>query len=74
MRPRSKKEYIEAVFLRYKKGTRPQKKAILDEFCRTLGCHRKHAIRVLRNFKRFTPSNNRRGTQRGKVFNKSREG
>ena len=33
MSPRSRKEYIEAVFLRYKKATRPQKKAILDEFC-----------------------------------------
>lgn len=54
MSPRSKKEYIEAVFLRYKKATRPQKKVILDEFCRTLGCHRKHAIRVLRGLKRFT--------------------
>jgi hypothetical protein len=27
---------------------------ILDEFCKTLGYHRKHAIRVLRHFKRFT--------------------
>jgi hypothetical protein len=62
MSPRSKKEYIEAVFLRYKKATRPQKKVILDEFCRTLGYHRKHAIRVLRGFKRFTaPKPQRRG-------------
>src|SRR5512136_2040373 len=62
MSPRSKKEYIETVFLRYKKATRPQKKVILDEFCRTLGYHRKHAIRVLRNFKRFTtPKPKQRG-------------
>ena len=37
MSPRSKKEYIEAVFLRYKKADRSQKKVILYEFCRTLG-------------------------------------
>ena len=62
MSPRSKKEYIEAVFLRYKKADRSQKKVILDEFCRTLGYHRKHAIRVLRGFKRFTvPKPRRRG-------------
>ena len=62
MSPRSKKEYIEAVFLRYKKADRSQKKVILDEFCRTLGYHRKHAIRVLRGFKRFTaPRPRRRG-------------
>jgi hypothetical protein len=62
MSPRSKKEYIEAVFLRYKKATRPQKKVILDELCRTLGYHRKHAIRVLRGFKRFTaPKPQQRG-------------
>ena len=54
MSPRSKKEYVEAVFLRYKKASRLQKKVILDEFCRTLGYHRKHAIRLLRGFKRFT--------------------
>jgi hypothetical protein len=54
MSPRSKKKYIETVFLRYKKATRSQKKVILDEFCRTLGYHRKHAIRVVRTFKRFT--------------------
>jgi hypothetical protein len=38
------------------------KKAILDEFCSTCGCHRKHAIRVLRGFKRFTkPKLQKRG-------------
>lgn len=35
---------------------------ILDEYCATCGCHRKHAIRVLRNFKRFTkPRHGKRG-------------
>ena len=42
--------------------TRHEKTAILDEFCATCGCHRKHAIRVLKRFKRFTkPKTKRRG-------------
>jgi hypothetical protein len=54
MSPQSKREYRDTVHLRYKKANRNEKTAILDEFCATCGCHRKHAIRVLRRFKRFT--------------------
>ena len=54
MSPRSKKEYTERTHLRYKKASRRGKTKILDEYCATCGCHRKHAIRVLRGFKRFT--------------------
>jgi hypothetical protein len=62
MSPRSKKEYIEIVVERYKKATRKQKTQILDEFCATLKCHRKHAIRSLKKFKRFRkPKHNKRG-------------
>ena len=62
MSPRSKREYREAVHLRYKNATRREKTAILDEFCATCGCHRKHAIRVLKRFKRFTkPKTKRKG-------------
>ncbi len=53
MSPRSRKEYIEVTSLRYKKASRKRKSAILDEFCATCQYHRKHAIRVLRGFKRF---------------------
>jgi hypothetical protein len=53
MGPRSKKEYVETIFLRYKQATREQKIVILDEFCATSGYHRKHAIRLLRKYKRF---------------------
>ena len=53
MSPRSKKEYIETIFLRYKNTTRKQKNSILNELCATLGYHRKHAIRALKTFKRF---------------------
>ena len=62
MSPRSKREYTEAVHLRYKNASRQEKTAILDEFCATIKCHRKHAIRVLKDFKRFTkPKAKRKG-------------
>jgi hypothetical protein len=62
MSPRSKREYTEAVFERYRNGPRKEKTSILDEFCATLGYHRKHAIRLLRKFKRFRkPKNKKRG-------------
>lgn len=62
MSPRSRREYVEAIFLRYKRASRKEKKVILDEFCATSGYHRKHAIRLLRGFKRFTrPKPKRRG-------------
>ncbi len=62
MSPRSKREYRETVSLRYKNAARSEKTAILNEFCVTCGCHRKHAIRVLKRFKRFTkPKPKKRG-------------
>jgi len=33
MSPRSKREYVEAVHVRYKKASRKDKTIILDEFC-----------------------------------------
>src|SRR5512136_207655 len=53
MSPRSKKEYIEAIFLRYKKASVKERTLILNEFCATCEYHRKHALRLLRRFKRF---------------------
>ena len=62
MSPQSKREYRETVHLRYKNATRQEKTTILNEFCATCGCHRKHAIRVLKGFKRFTkPKTKKRG-------------
>lgn len=62
MSPRSKKEYVEAIHLRYKNASRYEKTIILDEFCATCRYHRKHAIRMLRRFKRFTrPRTKKRG-------------
>ena len=55
MSPRSKKEYLEALFPRYKKAkSKEEKSKILTEFCKVCGYHRKHAIRLLAKFKRFT--------------------
>jgi hypothetical protein len=43
MSPRSKREYVEAIFLQYKKASRKEKTTILDQFCTVCGYHRKHA-------------------------------
>jgi hypothetical protein len=53
MSSRSKREYLEAIYPRYKAASRGQKKLILDEFCAACGYHRKHAIRLLKQFRRF---------------------
>lgn len=58
MGPRAKKEYMETIYLRYKRATkRIEKSALITELCITCGWHRKHAIRALKNFKRFTKPN-----------------
>ena len=41
-------ELVAATVERYGKGRRSQKVRILDEFVAITGCHRKHAMRVLR--------------------------
>lgn len=48
MGPQWKWGYMKVMFVRYfqAKG-RKEKSAILDEFCRTYDCHRKHALRLL---------------------------
>ena len=62
MSPGAKMECLESIHLRYKKASRKEKTLILTEFCATCGYHRKHSIRLLNNFKRFTkPKPKRRG-------------
>lgn len=52
MSPQSRKEYIKAVWLRYKKASsKAEKSKILDELCTNCRFNRKYAIRRLRNFK-----------------------
>ncbi len=62
MSPRARMEYLETIYLRYKRASLKEKTLILNEFCINCGYHRKHAIRVLNNFKRFTkPKPKKRG-------------
>jgi hypothetical protein len=53
MSPRSRREYLAAIVKRYRAASRKIKTAILNEFCSTCGYHRKHALRLLRTFRRF---------------------
>lgn len=63
-------EYLEAIYLRYKRASLKEKTLILNEFCLNCSYHRKHAIRLLNNFKRFTkPKPKKRG--KPSVYNKS---
>lgn len=66
----AKMEYLEEIHLRYKKANHREKSVILNEFCKTCSYHRKHAIRTLNNFKRFTkPKPKKRG--RKPVYDKA---
>ncbi len=47
MTQQARREYTAAVRTRYGSATRREKGRILDEYCRTTGCHRKAAIRRL---------------------------
>jgi hypothetical protein len=48
MGPQAKWEYMKVIYERYQRTHgRKAKGQILDEFCQTYGCHRKHALRVL---------------------------
>jgi hypothetical protein len=53
MSPRSKREYLAAIVKRYRAAARSVKTVILNEFCSTCGYHRKHALRLIRTFRRF---------------------
>ena len=48
MSPRSKQEYLRAIFQRYISASKVAKHQILTEVCATTGYHRKSAIRRLR--------------------------
>ena len=45
------KEYVEALRGRYLRGSKKEKGKVLDEFVRVVGCHRKSAVRLLRQNK-----------------------
>ena len=59
---KSRKEYLQAIRVRYHHASKLEKTPILNEFCINCGYHRKYAIRLLRGFKRFTkPKPRKRG-------------
>jgi hypothetical protein len=43
----SRRDYLQRIYPRYQKASRPEKRRILDEFCANCSYHRKHAIRLL---------------------------
>ena len=45
---RSRREYLEAIRLRYRRSGKKDKSVILDEFCAICGYNRKYAIRLLK--------------------------
>ena len=47
MRPRSVREYAEALRERYRRAGKGEKGRLLDEFCEVTGYHRKSAVRLL---------------------------
>ena len=48
MTERARREYAEVLRARYQRADKGERGRILDEYCRTTGCHRKAAIRRLR--------------------------
>jgi len=44
---RGRREYLRAIYERYRAAGRKAKQVILSEFCANTGYHRKHAIRLL---------------------------
>lgn len=47
MNGRSRREYLEVIYARYRRAGLQEKQVILDEFCRNTGYNRKYAIRLL---------------------------
>jgi len=58
----AKMEYLASIYLRYKRACKKDKSIILDEFCLNCQLHRKHAIRLLKRYKRYRkPKYKKRG-------------
>jgi hypothetical protein len=64
----TRRELTEAVAARYRAADREGKKAILDEFVKVTGFHRKHAIRALKKSPR---QENRQPRQRSRVYDEA---
>ena len=55
-----RREYLRAIYARYRRSSAAKKRVILDEFCRVCGYHRKYAIRRLNGPRPALPSGVRR--------------
>lgn len=64
MTERGRREYAEALRPHYQRANRGERGRLLDEYCRATGCHRKAAIRVLRQ----APSPGRRPSGRPRRY------
>ncbi|MGH7772017.1 MAG: integrase, partial [Candidatus Binatia bacterium] len=64
MSRKSKREYLRAIYLRYRKATIAAKSQILDEFCKICGYNRKYALRLLNGPCPDRPANNYAGPRR----------
>lgn len=70
MSPKTKQEYTAIIAKRYKRAKSVQsKKIILDEYCKTTGYHRKHAIRKLNNYKFYTKPKRKKPGKKSKYNN-----
>ena len=63
-------EYLRAIYERYRKAGRREKKVILNEFCANTGYHRKYAIRLLNGPR---PERRRPEPRRGRGLSYSQE-
>ena len=63
MSPASKREYVEVIFLRYKKASRKLKTVILNEFCAACGYHRKYAYGFYASLNALQSPRSRRGDE-----------
>jgi hypothetical protein len=52
---RARREYAEALRPRYQQADKQERGKMLDEYCRTTGCHRKAAIRLRRGARAGQP-------------------
>jgi hypothetical protein len=69
MSPRSKREYLETIYLRYKRTSLKKKTIILNEFCQNCNYHRKHAIRLLNNYNKPNNTIEPKSKGRPSVYN-----
>jgi len=62
---KGRREYLQAVYERYRKAGRKDKRAILNEFCANAGYNRKYAIRLLNGSQKPWRPPRRRGVSYG---------